>query len=127
MGKVFFARNITGVKLAFSNISIKKAIDNLNVSQLSGNFTLCEYIKVSKPRIVKSEIASFISDRRINKDLYKLNESEIFHICSLFSKKYSEYDDKLDSDTEYDDKLDSDTEYERDLEEDKKYILERRL
>jgi hypothetical protein len=116
MGKVFFARNITGVKLAFSNISIKKAIDNLNVSQLSGNFTLCEYIKVSKPRIVKSEIASLIYDRRINKDLYNLDESEIFRICSLFSKKYSKYDDESDSVSEY----------ERDLEEDKKYILERR-
>ena len=76
--KVFFAENNTGVKLSFTRLSLKKALENINKKNLDDEFTIIEYIIVKKPKVVRDIIAKSILDKKIeNTDLYEISDFEI--------------------------------------------------
>jgi hypothetical protein len=76
--KVFFAENNTGVKLSFTRLSLKKALENINKKSPNDEFTIIEYIIVKKPKVVRDIIAKSILDKKIeNTDLYEITDFEI--------------------------------------------------
>jgi hypothetical protein len=86
-GKVFFARNNTGVKLGYTNLkNIETPIKRLNVSQITEEFTLCNYILVDNPKKVKSEISYEINNRKIHNDLYNISNYTISRLCDKYGK-----------------------------------------
>ena len=79
--KVFFAENNTGVKLSFTRLSLKKALENINKKSPDDEFTIIEYIIVKKPKVVRDIIAKSILDKKIeNTDLYEITDFEIKEI-----------------------------------------------
>jgi len=79
--KVFFAENNTGVKLSFTRLSLKKALENINKKYPDNEFTIIEYIIVKKPKVVRDIIAKSILDKKIeNTDLYEITDFEIKEI-----------------------------------------------
>ena len=79
--KVFFAENNTGVKLSFTKLSLKKALENINKKYPDDEFTIIEYIIVKKPKVVRDIIAKSILDKKIeNTDLYEITDFEIKEI-----------------------------------------------
>jgi hypothetical protein len=100
-GKVFFARNNTGVKLGFTNlINIEDAVKRLNISHVPQKFKLCNYILVKNPKSVKSKISDEISHKKIHIDLFNISEYTISRLCD----KYGESDQilNLDMNSDYD-------------------------
>jgi len=91
-GKVFFARNKTGVKLGFTNlINIDTSIKRLDISHIPQEFILCNYILVSRPKHIKFKISREISHKKIHRDLYNISDYTISRICD----KYRESDENL--------------------------------
>jgi hypothetical protein len=79
-GYIYIAKNITGYKLGFTKIKIYDAIKNLNTSQLNQNFDLICAINVNYPKKVKNELSKEWINKRINRDLYNLSNSDIINI-----------------------------------------------
>jgi hypothetical protein len=102
--KVFFAENNTGVKLSFTRLSLKKALENINKKSLDNEFTIVEYIIVKKPKVVRDFIANSIFDKQIeNTDLYNISDIEIKEIIEysreFFNAKITKnFDEDYDSD-----------------------------
>ena len=102
--KVFFAENNTGVKLSFTRLSLKKALENINKKNPDNEFTIIEYIIVKKPKVVRDFIANSIFDKKIeNTDLYDITDDEIKEIIEyardFFNAKISKnLDEDYDSD-----------------------------
>ena len=115
--KVFFAENNDGVKLSFTRLSLKKALENINKKNPDNEFTIIDYIIVKKPKVVKDFIANSIFDNKIeNTDLYDISDKEIKEIIEysreFFNAKISKnLDEDYDSDNkdfeEYDSENDS--------------------
>jgi hypothetical protein len=127
-GKVYFARNSTGVKLGFTKKSIKKGInDNCNLSMVVDSFTLIEYITVKKPKSVKALIASELLNKNINKDLYNLTltNDSINKLCNKYRQNLDE-DSDYESDDEGSESDNSDSE-ESELDDvnDEEFIVEK--
>jgi len=79
--KVFFAENDDGVKLSFTRLSLKKALENINKKSLDNEFTIIVYIIVKKPKVVRDFIANSILDHKIeNTDLYDISDIQIKEI-----------------------------------------------
>ena len=79
--KVFFAENNTGVKLSFTRLSLKKALENINKKNSDNEFTIIDYIITKKPKVVRDFIANSIFDKQIeNTDLYDISDKEIKEI-----------------------------------------------
>jgi hypothetical protein len=79
--KVFFAENDDGVKLSFTRLSLKKALENINKKSLDNEFTIIGYIIVKKPKVVRDFIANSILDNKIeNTDLYDISDIQIKEI-----------------------------------------------
>jgi hypothetical protein len=86
--KVFFAENNTGVKLSFTKLSLKKALENINKKYPDNEFTIIEYIIVKKPKVVRDIIAKSILDKKIeNTDLYEITDFEIKEIIE-YAREY---------------------------------------
>ena len=83
-GIIYFAKNNTGYKLAFSNIVLRDAIANFNTSQITEDFILVRAKIVKKPKHVKYNLSKKIKLHRINKDLYDFDSDE--KVLELFSK-----------------------------------------
>ena len=102
--KVFFAENNTGVKLSFTRLSLKKALENINKKSPDNEFTILEYIITKKPKVVRDFIANSIFDKQIeNTDLYDISDKEIKEIIEysrdFFNAKISKnLDEDYDSD-----------------------------
>jgi hypothetical protein len=115
--KVFFAENNDGVKLSFTRLSLKKALENINKKSPDNEFTIIDYIIVKKPKVVKDFIANSIFDNKIeNTDLYDISDKEIKEIIEysreFFNAKITKnFDEDYDSDNkefeEYDSENDS--------------------
>lgn len=118
-GKVFFAENNIGVKLSFTRLSLKKALENINRKNIDDEFTLIDYIRVKKPKVIKDFIANTIADKKIeNTDLYNLTDKEIIDIFDLTGEFFNiktpnnfnqDYDSENECFEEYD--SDADPEY----------------
>ena len=79
--KVFFAENNNGVKLSFTRLSLKKALENINKKSPDNEFSILEYIITKKPKVVRDFIANSIFDKQIeNTDLYDISDKEIKEI-----------------------------------------------
>ena len=102
--KVFFAENNNGVKLSFTRLSLKKALENINKKNPDNEFTILEYIITKKPKVVRDFIANSIFDKQIeNTDLYDISDKEIKEIIEysrdFFNAKISKnLDEDYDSD-----------------------------
>ena len=102
--KVFFAENNDGVKLSFTRLSLKNALENINKKNPDNEFTIIEYIIVKKPKVVRDFIANSIFDKKIeNTDLYDITDDEIKEIIEyardFFNAKISKnLDEDYDSD-----------------------------
>jgi hypothetical protein len=102
--KVFFAENNTGVKLSFTRLSLKKALENINKKSPDNEFSILEYIITKKPKVVRDFIANSIFDKKIeNTDLYDISDKEIKEIIEysrdFFNAKISKnLDEDYDSD-----------------------------
>ena len=102
--KVFFAENNTGVKLSFTRLSLKKALENINKKNPDNEFAILDYIIVKKPKVVRDFIANSIFDKQIeNTDLYDISDKEIKEIIEyardFFNAKISKnLDEDYDSD-----------------------------
>ena len=102
--KVFFAENNSGVKLSFTRLSLKKALENINKKSPDDEFTILEYIIAKKPKVVRDFIANSIFDKQIeNTDLYDISDKEIKEIIEyardFFNAKISKnLDEDYDSD-----------------------------
>ena len=102
--KVFFAENNNGVKLSFTRLSLKKALENINKKSPDNEFTIIEYIITKKPKVVRDFIANSIFDKQIeNTDLYDISDKEIKEIIEysrdFFNAKISKnLDEDYDSD-----------------------------
>ena len=113
-GKVFFAENNIGVKLSFTRLSLKKALENINRKNVDNEFTFIDYIRVKKPKVIKDFIANFIADKKIeNTDLYNLTDKEIIDIFDLtiefFNiKSTNNFNQDYDSENEYFEDYDTD-------------------
>jgi len=83
-GIIYFAKNNTGYKLAFTNIVLRDAIANLNTSQITEDFNLVIAKIVKKPKHIKYSLSKKIKLHRINKDLYDFYSDEV--VLELFSK-----------------------------------------
>jgi len=115
--KVFFAENNTGVKLSFTRLSLKKALENINKKNPDNEFTIIEYIIAKKPKVVRDIIAKSILDKKIeNTDLYDISNFEIKEIIEyareFFNAKITKnLDEDYDSDNkefeDYDSENDS--------------------
>jgi len=129
-GKVYFARNSTGVKLGFTKKPIKRGInDNCNLSMVVDNFTLIEYISVKKPKSVKSLIEDEIISKNINRDLYDMTNDSIQKLCDKYRQNLEEDSDYESDDEEYESDyeesdLDDDDDEESELDEDE-FIVEK--
>jgi len=99
-GKVYFARNNTGIKLGFTNLKkIEESIKRLDISHIPQEFTLCNYILVNNPKSVKFQIACEISHKRIHRDLYNITEYTISRLCEKYENCHSL---SLDMNSDYD-------------------------
>ena len=79
--KVFFAENNSGVKLSFTRLSLKEALENINKKNPDNEFAIIDYIIVKKPKVVRDFIANSIFDKQIeNTDLYDISDKEIKEI-----------------------------------------------
>ena len=102
--KVFFAENNTGVKLSFTRLSLKKALENINKKNSDNEFAIIDYIIVKKPKVVRDFITNSIFDKQIeNTDLYDITDREIKEIIEyardFFNAKISKnLDEDYDSD-----------------------------
>jgi hypothetical protein len=102
--KVFFAENNSGVKLSFTRLSLKKALENINKKNPDNEFAIIDYIIVKKPKVVRDFIANSIFDKQIeNTDLYDITDREIKEIIEyardFFNAKISKnLDEDYDSD-----------------------------
>ena len=102
--KVFFAENNSGVKLSFTRLSLKKALENINKKNSDNEFAIIDYIIVKKPKVVRDFIANSIFDKQIeNTDLYDISDKEIKEIIEyardFFNAKISKnLDEDYDSD-----------------------------
>ena len=102
--KVFFAENNDGVKLSFTRLSLKKALENINKKNPDNEFAIIDYIIVKKPKVVTDFIANSIFDKQIeNTDLYDITDREIKEIIEyardFFNAKISKnLDEDYDSD-----------------------------
>ena len=102
--KVFFAENNDGVKLSFTRLSLKKALENINKKNPDNEFAIIDYIIVKKPKVVRDFIANSIFDKQIeNTDLYDISDKEIKEIIEyardFFNAKISKnLDEDYDSD-----------------------------
>ena len=102
--KVFFAENNSGVKLSFTRLSLKKALENINKKNPDNEFAIIDYIIVKKPKVVRDFIANSIFDKQIeNTDLYDISDKEIKEIIEysrdFFNAKISKnLDEDYDSD-----------------------------
>jgi hypothetical protein len=102
--KVFFAENNTGVKLSFTRLSLKKALENINKKNLDNEFTIIDYIITKKPKVVRDFIANSIFDNKIeNTDLYDISDIEIKEIieytrCFFNTKISNNINEDYDSD-----------------------------
>jgi hypothetical protein len=102
--KVFFAENNTGVKLSFTRLSLKKALENINKKSPDNEFTIIEYIITKKPKVVRDFIANSIFDKQIeNTDLYDISDIQIKEIIEyareFFNAKITKnFDEDYDSD-----------------------------
>lgn len=86
--KVFFAENNTGVKLSFTRLSLKKALENINKKSPDNEFTIIEYIITKKPKVVRDFIANSIFDKQIeNTDLYDISDIQIKEIIE-YAREY---------------------------------------
>lgn len=64
-GKVFFARNNTGIKLGFTNLKkIEDSIKRLDISHIPEKFTLCNYILVNNPKVLNSKFHAKFSIKK---------------------------------------------------------------
>ena len=115
-GRVYFARNKTGVKIGFTKISFKKKLVHLNISQLSGDFTIINSIYVHKPKLIKEKIIEKILKKKINREIFDLSNDEINKLCQEFNVKIedSDFESEEESDYDYESELESD--YESDYE-----------
>jgi hypothetical protein len=116
--KVFFAENNTGVKLSFTRLSLKKALENINKKNSDNEFAIIDYIIVKKPKVVRDFIANSIFDKQIeNTDLYDISDEEIKEIIEysrdFFNAKISK---NLDEDYDSDNKEFEDYDSEKDPE-----------
>ena len=104
---VFFAGNNDGVKLSFTRLTLKKALENINKKSVGNEFTIIDSIVVKKPKVVRDFIANRISSNKIvNTDLYYISDIEIKEIISytriFFSIKITKkFNEEYDSDSEY--------------------------
>jgi hypothetical protein len=104
---VFFAGNNDGVKLSFTRLSLKKALENINKKSVGNEFSIINSIVVKKPKVVRDFIANRISSNKIvNTDLYNISDIEIKEIISytriFFSIKITKkFNEEYDSDSEY--------------------------
>ena len=102
--KVFFAENNDGVKLSFTRLSLKKALENINKKNLDNEFTIIDYIITKKPKVVRDFIANSIFDNKIeNTDLYDISDIEIKEIieytrCFFNTKISNNINEDYDSD-----------------------------
>ena len=111
--KVFFAENNDGVKLSFTRLSLKKALENINKKNTDNEFTIIDYMIVKKPKVVKDFIANSIFDNKIeNSDLYDISDKEIKDIIEysreFFNAKIiKNFDEDYDSDNKEFEEYDS--------------------
>ena len=99
-GKVFFARNNTGIKLGFTNLKkIEDSIKRLDISNIPEKFILCNYILVNNPKSVKFQISREIIDKKIHRDLYDISDYTIERLCDKYRNYHSL---NLDMNSEYD-------------------------
>ena len=118
--KVFFAENNTGVKLSFTRLSLKKALENINKKNPDNEFTIIEYIIVKKPKVVRDFIANSIFDKQIeNTDLYDISDIEIKEIIE-YSREF--FNAKITKNFEEDYDSDNKDFEEYDSENDPEYI-----
>jgi len=102
--KVFFAENNTGIKLSFTRLSLKKALENINKKSPDNEFTIIDYIITKKPKVVRDFIANSIFDKQIeNTDFYDISDREIKEIieytrCFFNAKISKNLDEDYDSD-----------------------------
>ena len=102
--KVFFAENNTGVKLSFTRLSLKKALENINKKNSDNEFAIIDYIIVKKPKVVRDFIANSIFDKQIeNTDFYDISDREIKEIieytrCFFNTKISNNINEDYDSD-----------------------------
>ena len=112
--KVFFAENNSGVKLSFTRLSLKKALENINKKSPDNEFSILDYIITKKPKVVRDFIANSIFDKQIeNTDLYDISDKEIKEIIEysrdFFKAKISKnLDEDYDSDNKDFEEYDSD-------------------
>ena len=103
---VFFAKNNDGVKLSFTRLSLKKALENINKKSDGNEFTIIDSIVVKKPKVVIDFISNHISSNKIiNSDLYNISDIEIKEIIcytrDIFSiKKTKNFNEEYDSNSE---------------------------
>lgn len=82
-GIVYFARNNTGVKLAFTTrLTLEEAIDNLNISQVSNNFIYVNARIFRHPKRVKRIISDELFYCNINRDIYDISNDDIEDILN---------------------------------------------
>jgi hypothetical protein len=91
-GRVYFARNITGVKIGFTKKSLNKKLSSLNLSQVSNNFEMCNSIFVHKPKLIKEKIIDKINNKRINNEIFDISDKEISKLCNEFNVKIEDSD-----------------------------------
>ena len=102
--KVFFAENNCGVKLSFTRLSLKKALENINKKSPDNEFTIIDYIIAKKPKVVRDFIANSIFDKQIeNTDFYDISDREIKEIieytrCFFNTKISNNINEDYDSD-----------------------------
>ena len=110
-GKVFFARNLDGCKLSFTNIRLSDALYNINKSYDEDEyFIIIKYIIIKNPKKIRDYISKKIIDKRNDNNLYDINDDEITLLFNevrneFSSKKYSEERDSSgynsENDSEY--------------------------
>ena len=86
-GKVFFARNNTGIKLGFTKLAnIDTTIKRLDISHIPQEFTLCNYILVYQPKHIKFQISREIAHKKIHRDLYDISDYTISRLCDKYGE-----------------------------------------
>jgi hypothetical protein len=96
-GYIYIAKNITGYKLGFTKIKIYDAIKNLNTSQLIQNFDLICAINVNHPKKIKNELSKEWINKKINRDLYNLSNSDIVNVFIKLNDNIKKDDDNTKS------------------------------
>jgi hypothetical protein len=120
-GIIYFARNKTGVKIGFTKISLKNKLNQLNTSQISDDFKICNSIYVHKPKYIKEKIIDKIFNKKINRELFDLTDEDIDKLCNEFNIKIEDSDyesESSDYDSESSDYESESSDYESDLESD---------